>query len=197
MRNIDMLVAVKAEEIMNDYGKLSKDINNPSALHPSSMYHKYVRIMPEDDMLVSVDNELNITLKANIGDTLRWNVTTLNIDTMYSCTTVKISPMNMSSMKPMNMQSMNTNDMQMMMSMPVMKSFMTFMPSVDMTDPLNIDMQHMKNCCWMSTITDLPHAGTARIMFYECIIAVYREMTLMDYIAMEPGLILDQKSILS
>ncbi|MDC9588173.1 AidA/PixA family protein [Xenorhabdus sp. XENO-10] len=188
MRTIDMLVAVKAEEIMNDYGKLSKDINKPSALHPSSIYHKYIRILPEDDMLVSVDNELNMMIKADIGDTVRWNITTLNINTLYSCALVKAMPMDMSLMN---------NDTTHMMGKHVMKNFMTFMPVVNMVNPLNIEMQQMKDCCWMSTITDLPHPGTARIMYYECVIAIYREMTLMGYIALEPGIILDQKMIMS
>ncbi|MBI6550062.1 AidA/PixA family protein [Xenorhabdus lircayensis] len=193
MKNIDIMLAIKAEEIMNDYGKLSKDINKPVTLHPSTLYSRYIRVLPEDDKIVTVDDELNITVKANIGDLVRWNVMTLNIDSIYSAAVMRMSPMDM---KLMAMRSMK-DDVVTMMDPPIVEHVMRFMPKINMAGSLNVDIQEMEDYHWMTKINDLPCVGTERTMFYECVIAIFRETTLMGYISMEPGIILNNKMIIS
>ncbi|CDH25349.1 AidA/PixA family protein [Xenorhabdus bovienii] len=56
MKMIDILMAIRTEDIINDYGKLSKDINKPVSLHPSVVYDKYIRILPKDEKVGSVFN---------------------------------------------------------------------------------------------------------------------------------------------
>ncbi|AOM42749.1 AidA/PixA family protein [Xenorhabdus hominickii] len=182
MKHIDVLISVKAEEIMNDYGKLSTDIMSPVPIYPSGMHKEYVRVLSEDESLASVDKDLNIMVKADIDDVIRWNVATLNINSIYSAAVMKIMPM--------HMKTMMHDGMVNMIDMPVMKHMMKFLPSISMHSPVDVDMQKVKDYCWEAKINELPVVGQLRTMYYHCIIGIYREMSLMGYVVMEPSIIL-------
>ncbi|MDE9445230.1 inclusion body family protein [Xenorhabdus bovienii] len=76
MKMIDILMAIRTEDIINDYGKLSKDINKPVSLHPSVVYDKYIRILPEDEKVVSIDD---------VGDIAGREHTLINIHPKKTC----------------------------------------------------------------------------------------------------------------
>ncbi|MDX7987652.1 inclusion body protein [Xenorhabdus sp. 12] len=186
MKNIDIMLAVKAEDIMADYGKLSKDLNKPVLIHPSLLYRNYIRVLPDDDKVVSVDDELNLTIKADVGDLIRWSVTTLDIGSQYSASVVNIEPMRMVRM----------DDLSPLISPPVVNDVMKFVPTVDMRNITNVDVQSIKDYFWVAKVNDLPTVDKMRIMYYTCVVGIYREMKLLGYIAMEPGIVLDTRIIL-
>ncbi|AYA40804.1 inclusion body family protein [Xenorhabdus nematophila] len=180
MRNIDIMLAVKAEEIMNDYGKLSKDINKPVLITPSILNKNYLRLLPEDDSVVCVDEELTLSIKANIGDMIRLNVRSLNIETTYSAALVKIEPMNVM-----------RDGVVSMVSLPVVESVVRSVATVDMKNTVDVDINTMKDYHWMIKVNDLPSVDRISTMYYLSTIAIYRDKMLMGYIALESGLILD------
>ncbi|CDG87156.1 AidA/PixA family protein [Xenorhabdus bovienii] len=184
MKMIDILMAIRTEDIINDYGKLSKDINKPVSLHPSVVYDKYIRILPEDEKVVSIDDVGDIFIKANVGDMIRFNGITLNNNPMYSISVLKFAPM---------AEKMIQEDVVKMMDLPKVEHYIKMMPVMKMDNPLDVDMQKIKSYYWMIEVNELPYHGSVRVMYYECIIGIYKEGVLQGYVAIEPGIVLDNK----
>ncbi|PHM30037.1 AidA/PixA family protein [Xenorhabdus innexi] len=180
---IDIVVGIRTEDIMHDFGKLSKDINNPVSLWSADIFKKYITYLPEDDKLASVNSAGNLVIKCDVGDMLRVKVMTLNMNLDYSVALMKLDPM----MKVMQ------DDMMTMIDPHKVIQGMEYIPVVDVRNPLDVDMQAVRSYYWMSKVNMIPANGTMRTMYYECIVGIYKEGMLQGYISAEPALIMDNR----
>ncbi|MBD2819885.1 inclusion body protein [Xenorhabdus sp. 42] len=190
MRNIDIMLAVKAEDIMKDFGKLSKDVNKPVLIHPTLLNRKYLRLLPEDDRVVCVDDELTLSIKANLGDVIRLNVRSLNHETTYSPALVKMEPMNLLK------DNLLKDNLVSMVSLPSVENVMRPVATVDMRNTVDIDINTIKDYHWKVSVNELPSIDRINTMYYRSTIAIYRDKLLMGYIAVETGLILENDVVL-
>ncbi|PHM68284.1 AidA/PixA family protein [Xenorhabdus sp. KJ12.1] len=180
---IDILVGIRAEDIMNDFGKLSKDINNPVSLWSEDIFKKYITYIPEDDRLASVNSSGNLVIKCDAGDMLRVKVMTLNMNLDYSVALIKLD----------SMMNVMPDDMMTMIEPHKVVQGIEYIPVVDVRNPLDVNMQSIRNYYWMSKVNMMPANGTMRTMYYECIVGIYKEGILQGYVAAEPALILDKR----
>ncbi|WP_340619411.1 AidA/PixA family protein [Xenorhabdus siamensis] len=204
---IDVLMGVRTEDIMNDFGKLSKDINSPVSMWSADVFKKYVTYIHEDETMTSVDCSGNLMVKCDVGDVIRMNLITLNNNPDYSVAMMKMDPMmkmdSMMKMDPMmkmdsmmNMDPMMKvmqGDMVQMLEPHKMVASTKYMPVVDVRNPMDVDMQKVRSCYLMTKVNMMPPMGTMRVMYYECILGIYKEGMLQGYIAAEPGLVLDNR----
>ncbi|MBD2815657.1 hypothetical protein ID850_12970 [Xenorhabdus sp. Flor] len=192
---IDVLMGVRTEDIMNDFGKLSKDINSPVSMWSAEVFRKYVTYIHEDETVTSVDCSGNLMVKCDVGDVIRMNLVTLNNNPDYSVAMMKMDPMmKMDSMMKMDpMMKVMQDDMVHMMEPHKIVVSTKYMPVVDVRNPMDVDMQKVRSCYLMTKVNMMPPMGTMRVMYYECILGVYKEGMLQGYIAAEPGLVLDNR----
>ncbi|WP_323868707.1 AidA/PixA family protein [Xenorhabdus szentirmaii] len=184
------MLAIKAEDIMKDFGKLSKDVNKPVLIHPTLLNRKYLRLLPEDDRVVCVDDELTLSIKANLGDVIRLNVRSLNHETTYSPALVKMEPMNLLK------DNLLKDNLVSMVSLPSIENVMRPVATVDMRNTVDIDINTIKDYHWKVSVNELPSIDRVNTMYYRSTIAIYRDKLLIGYIAVETGLILENDGVL-
>ncbi|MBD2810281.1 inclusion body protein [Xenorhabdus sp. Vera] len=186
MRNIDILLAVKAEEIMHDYGRLSTNVDKPILIHPEKLVRNYIRVLPEDDGIVSIENSVDLVVKADIGDSIRYLVRTLNVETEYTAALVRFEPLQVV-----------RDDVVPILSVPTIEEVTRLVPTVDLRNTLGgIDFQKLKDYHWVTKVNDLPSVGKQNSIPHLCVLAIYQKGSLEGYISIEPNLVLDNRLVL-
>ncbi|MDE9495965.1 inclusion body family protein [Xenorhabdus bovienii] len=179
---IDILIVVKVEDIVNKYGGLlSQKINIPTQIND---YNKYFHLFSEKGNVYSNEGTGDLVVRADKGSVLRWREVTLTKDALYSAALVKFESM------PLHYEVAEEQLKEYFTALTV-GHFDNYVPNVKTGSPLLVEIKEVESYFWETTVHKMPFPGTKRQLNYSLTFGIYKEGNFLGYIAMDPGVILD------
>ncbi|PHM47323.1 inclusion body family protein [Xenorhabdus miraniensis] len=182
---IDILVTVDAQSIMEDYGKISNNINAPTFL---SNGNKYIHMLAKSKYVIQGQGGSDLQVKAKNGDTIRWRGVTLSKDSEYSAALLKLYPV-----------FQTPTEASYFFVPPEVKPIHSYVPvlksdnPVPNPNPLEVDLQEIFSYYWDITVKNMPPPGNAATEYYAFIVGIYDNGNFRGYVNWDPAIILDNR----
>ncbi|SFO12799.1 inclusion body family protein [Xenorhabdus japonica] len=179
---IDILVAVDAQSIMEQYGRISTNINAPTYLGCRS---DDIHMLARPKYVISGQGGSELKIDAKNGDVIRWRGATLSKDAEYSAALLKIVPLSRRASE--------------FFTAPVVKPIHSYVPVLKSDDTivnpdlLDVDLQSTVNYHWETMVKSMPPPHSASTEFYTFIVGIYSNGNFRGFVYWDPAIVLDNK----